>query len=332
MHNESSDSFHDPVLTAESLECLRPALETGELLVDCTVGGGGHSEVFLDAFSHVALLGIDRDSDALAVAARRLERFGSRVELAKGNFSQLEQLLTKRRLKDAAAVFYDLGVSSFQLDTPQRGFQYRWGASIDMRMDAESGETAGDIVNNYSSSDLKRILNEYGEERFADRVANAIVKRRREENFDDAGDLAEVVKAAIPAATRRTGPHPARRSFQALRIAVNNELGSLKQSLASALSLLAPGGGLAAISYHSLEDRIVKSAFTEAAIGCICPRGLPVCLCGGVEQVRILTRKPIKPGDDEISRNPRARSASLRAAEKLGGQGSRGHTAVGGSA
>ena len=319
MHNNPPRAFHDPVLRAEVLECLGPALAPGALLVDCTVGGGGHAEQFLERFEQLALLGIDRDSDALKEAARRLLRFGSRVELARANFSELEPLLTKRGLSSVAAVFYDLGVSSFQLDTPRRGFQYRWGAPIDMRMDAESGETAGHIVNNYSSSDLRRILSEYGEERFSDRIANAIVKRRRERPFEDAGDLAEVVKAAIPAATRRTGPHPARRSFQALRIAVNDELTSLKASLAAAIPLLGPGGRLAAISYHSLEDRIVKSALRQAATGCICPRGLPVCLCGGVEQVRLLTRKPIKPDEAEISINARARSATLRAAEKLGG-------------
>jgi len=332
MHNEPSNSFHDPVLPLESLECLGPALEAGGLVVDCTVGGGGHAERFLEAYGQVALLGIDRDSDALEAAQRRLMRFGSRVELAKGNFSQIESLLAGHRFKSASAVFYDLGVSSFQLDTPQRGFQYRWGAPIDMRMDAKSGETAGDIVNNYSTSDLKRILSQYGDERFSDRIANAIAKRRRERPFTDAGDLADVVKAAIPAATRRTGPHPARRSFQALRIAVNDELGSLKQSLSAALDLLSPGGRVVAISYHSLEDRIVKSTLAEAATGCICPRGLPICLCGGVERVRLLTRKPIKPGDDEISRNPRARSASLRAAERLGGQLSERSGAAGGNA
>lgn len=318
MQDAAESGFkHKPVLVREAVEWLAPALGKPGLLVDCTVGGGGHAEAFLEAFPQAHLLGIDQDLDALAAAKVRLGRFGSRAQLVKGNFSQLLQLMAASGHETASAVFYDLGVSSFQLDRPERGFQFRAGAPIDMRMDTESDQTAADIVNNYAERDLVRIIARHGEERFAGRIARAIVLRRQRRPFSDAGDLAEVVKQAIPAATRRTGPHPARRTFQALRIEVNDELSSLEGSLSDCVGALSPAGRVAVISYHSLEDRITKRTFARFSAGCICPRDLPVCRCDRQAELRLLTRKPVRPGPEESSRNPRSDSARMRVAERL---------------
>lgn len=321
MEMDWEHKFHEPVLVEESVEWLAPSLGKGGLLVDCTVGGGGHAEAFLEAFPGIVVVGVDQDPQALEAATMRLRRFGARVQLVRGNFSRLRELLHEAGLLRADAVFYDLGVSSFQLDRPERGFGFRAGAPIDMRMDPDTAQAAGELVNTYSESELTRILARYGQERFARRVARAIVRRRQRRPFQDAGDLADVVKDAIPAATRRTGPHPARRTFQALRIEVNDELGALERSLESAVDVTSTGGRVAAISYHSGEDGIVKGTFRQMSQGCICPRDLPVCRCEKQALLRVLTPKAVRPGPQEIARNPRSDSARLRVAEKLAAPG-----------
>jgi 16S rRNA (cytosine1402-N4)-methyltransferase len=263
------------------------------------------------------VIGIDRDPEALAAARDRLSRFGPRMRLVRSNFADLDKAARSEGYEQVGAILYDLGVSSPQLDRPDRGFGFRSGFSLDMRMDQEAELKAQDIVNNYSESRLSDILFRYGEERFARRVARAIVQRRAVRPFEDAGDLAEVVRSAIPAATRRTGPHPARRTFQGLRIETNQELESLEISLDKALDLLRPGGRVAVISYHSLEDRIAKHKFRDAAEGCICPKDLPVCMCGRTPRIKVLTHRPVRPTEQEAAENPRSDSARMRVAEKL---------------
>lgn len=308
---------HVPVLLKEVVEWLTPALGTGGPLVDCTLGFGGHAQAFLEAFPSLVVIGIDKDDEALAWTRRELARFGGRLVAVKRDLGQIAEVVQEQGYEAVEAVLYDLGTSSVQLDRLDRGFRYSSGSPLDMRMDREGDLRAEDVVNTYDERSLARILSRYGEERFAARIARAVVRRRQERPFTDAGDLAEVVKEAIPAATRRTGPHPARRTFQALRIEVNHELESLATSVEAAIDLLGPGGRIAAISYHSLEDRIVKRALAGRAKGCICPRDLPVCACGRQAEVRVLTSKPIRPTPDEIAGNPRSDSAKMRVAIKL---------------
>ena len=308
---------HIPVLAAEVFEWVQPALKSGDVLVDCTLGGGGHAERILSGIDGVDVIGIDRDADAIDAARRRLAPYGTRFVAVHANFTEVAQIVREHFSGEVAAFLYDLGVSSFQLDRPHRGFQYRRGAPIDMRMDASSGKTAADVVNTYSPQELADIIFRYGEDRYARRIARSIVRRREKEPFADAGDLAEVVRAAIPAATRRSGPHPARRTFQALRIHVNQELESLEESLEAAQEVLKPEGRIVAISYHSLEDRIVKRTFAAWAAGCRCPRDFPVCVCGKEATARVLTKKPIRPALGEVADNRRSDSARLRVAEKL---------------
>jgi 16S rRNA (cytosine1402-N4)-methyltransferase len=287
-------------------------------VVDCTLGGGGHAEAILESFPEVRLIGIDRDEKAIQASRSRLSEHAGRVRLVKGNYRDFRSLLEPND-EPLRGVLYDLGVSSPQLDSPERGFQYRGEHRLDMRMDRSDPKTAAEVVNEYPEMRLAEILRDYGDERFARRIAKAIAKRRSKAPFETTEDLAEVVKEAIPAATRRTGPHPARRTFQALRIEVNDELKSLEHSLPDAVDELSPGGRVVAISYHSGEDRIVKKAYNDAAKGCTCPPDLPVCVCGRNAIARVLTKKPVRPTDDEVSQNRRAKSARLRAAERLGG-------------
>ena len=311
------DFRHIPVLSTAAIEWLAPALAGSGPLIDCTLGAGGHSEAFLEAFPDLVVIGIDRDSEALEAAGRRLSRFGRRARTVKANFAEIETVARGEGYGQVAAILYDLGVSSPQLDRAGRGFGYRSGFSLDMRMDQDQELKAQDIVNKYSEKELNSIISSYGEERFARRIARAIVQRRQVRPFEDAGELAEVVKTAIPAATRRTGPHPARRTFQALRIATNRELESLEESLAVAVNLLRAGGRVAVISYHSLEDRIAKRVLRTAAEGCTCPKDLPVCVCGKTPLMKVLTNRPVRPSPDEVAANPRSESARMRVAEKL---------------
>lgn len=310
---------HVPVLLSEVLLWLQPGLEKVPVLVDCTVGGGGHSAALMKAVPQASVLGLDRDPEGLNAAEKMIGASPS-VKLVKKDFRALESAMTEAGHETAGAILYDLGVSSPQLDRADRGFGYRGDSRLDMRMDPEAPTSAKDVVNTYSGERISLILRRYGEERFARRIARAIVKSRQQAPFESGAQLAEVVKEAIPAATRRTGPHPARRTFQALRIEVNDELGALEESLPQAVNGLAVGGRVAVISYHSLEDRIVKQFFAEAARGCRCPSDFPVCVCGREADVRVLTRKPIRPTDEEVASNPRSRSARMRVAEKLGRQ------------
>jgi len=315
------DFQHKPVLIDEVLELLQPARRS--TVVDCTLGGAGHSKAIQELLPAEGwLVGVDQDEDALEAAGKSLAG-KSNIELIKGNFGQLEQLLANWD-RPLDGFLFDLGVSSWQLDNPSRGFAYQHDAPLDMRMNQSDKLSAVDIVNTWSRRDLNFIFRAYGEENWSSRIAEFIVRERAVKPVQTTGDLVAIIKAAIPAAARREGGHPGRRVFQALRIAVNSELESLKEGLASAVKLCAPGGVIVVISYHSLEDRIVKQLFRDRATGCICPPEIPICQCNHVPEVRILTRKPRTPGDAELRENPRSRSAKLRAAEKLGSKEIRG--------
>jgi 16S rRNA (cytosine1402-N4)-methyltransferase len=305
---------HEPVLAAEVADLLAPPLEHGGIVVDATVGRGGHARRILDAAPAARLVGIDRDIDALESSRADLSSYGERVRLVHENFTQLASVLERLGVAPVRGVLFDLGVSSPQLDQPDRGFSFRHEGPLDMRMDRTRQLSADVVVNEYSERDLARVIGTYGEERFAGRVARAIVRARP---IRTTSRLAEVVKEAIPAATRRHGGHPARRTFQAVRIEVNDELGALRTALPSALDVLDAGGRLGVISYHSLEDRYVKRFFAEQARGCVCPPDLPVCRCDARARVRVLTRRPVRPSSRETAQNPRSSSARLRAVERI---------------
>lgn len=308
---------HRPVLLERVVDVLSQA--PGGLFVDATLGGGGHAEAVLSANPGLRLLGLDRDERAIEAAGRRLQRFGSRVEIVRSPFSVLDELVEQRTGEGATAVLMDLGVSSPQLDEADRGFSHRSAAPLDMRMDRRGRVRAADVVNEYSFARLRRVISELGEERYADRVARRIVDARP---IRDTAHLAEVVASAIPAPARRRGGHPATRTFQAIRIEVNRELDELAEALDAALGVLAPGGRMCVLSYHSLEDRMVKQAFRSAETGgCVCPQGLE-CVCGATPTVRLLKRGAWKPTDEEVQANPRSRSARLRAVEAVGGRAS----------
>lgn len=291
--------YHIPVMRDEVLWMLRP--RAGGTYVDCTVGGGGHAESVLERIVPGGLLvGIDRDPEALGFARRRLSRFAGSIKLICGDFRGLEGLLGGVGIRSVDGVLFDLGASSHQFDDTERGFSYRGDAPLDMRMGPTCGPSAGELVNTLPCDEIARILREYGEERWASRIARFIVERRRSGRIDTTGQLVEVIKQAVPARARRRGPHPARRTFQALRIAVNGELDSLDKGLDQAIDVLRAGGRVAAISFHSLEDRIVKQKLVSSRA-----------------RLRILTAKPLVPGEEEIVANPRSRSAKLRAAERF---------------
>jgi 16S rRNA (cytosine1402-N4)-methyltransferase len=306
---------HTPVLLAEVTQQL--PLHPGSIIVDCTLGGAGHAKRIAEFIAPTGILvGIDQDDAALDAAATTL-RLGQQAIMLKGNFSELDRLLTEARIPYVDGFLFDLGVSSPQLDLVERGFSYQEDAPLDMRMDANGPTTAADVLNTYSESQLARVLSEYGEERWASRIAAFIVAARARSPLKSTGELVDIVKAAIPAAARREGPHPARRTFQALRIEINRELEVLDTALRAAVRWLAPQGRICVISYHSLEDRIAKQVFAELASGCTCPPDIPVCTCGTKPVLRVVTRRPITPTAEEIARNPRARSAKLRVAERL---------------
>lgn len=313
---------HIPVLLAECLEQL--ALEPNQTFVDATLGGAGHSlEVARQLAPEGVLIGIDQDDAAHAAAAKRLNEIPDEqrphIELLHGNFGDMDELLLSAEIPGVDAFLFDLGVSSPQIDTLSRGFSFKEEtAPLDMRMNpGKQTLTAAEVINSYNAQDLTRIIRMYSDEKWASRIASFIVKRREEKPFETSGDLVDAIKAAIPASARRAGGHPAKRTFQAIRIEVNSELTVLKRGLESAVRWLNPGGRLVVISYHSLEDRIVKETLAAGANRCTCPPDLPVCACGKKPVLEIVTRKPIVPTHEEIERNPRARSAKLRVARKL---------------
>lgn len=304
---------HRPVLLKETMDAI--ALKPNGVYIDGTVGGGGHSEAIAERLDDGFLLSIDRDPDAVRAASERLKRF-PQVKVVRGNFSDMDAIAYENGIKSADGILLDIGVSSFQLDSPDRGFSYRNEAPLDMRMSKE-GTTAADLVNNLSQSELAAIIREYGEDANAGRIAAGIVRAREKKPILTTGELTEVIKASLPAAVKREEGHPARKTFQALRIAVNGELEALEKGLESAFGLLKPGGRLLVITFHSLEDRIVKQRMADWAQGCICPKDFPVCVCGRKPRARIIYKRGVTPSEEELTENPRARSARLRVAERL---------------
>ncbi|WP_202623809.1 16S rRNA (cytosine(1402)-N(4))-methyltransferase RsmH [Sporotomaculum syntrophicum] len=307
---------HRPIMVNEVLHGLNPG-EAG-VYVDCTVGGGGHAYALLDSSPKVHLVGLDQDTDALAAADVKLSAFAGRYTLVRSNFKELPRVLAELGLTAVDGFLFDLGVSSYQLDNPERGFSYMHDAPLDMRMDATGPVTARHLVNELPERELASIISRYGEERWAARIAAFIVKARGKNEILTTGELVEIIKEAIPARARREGPHPAKRTFQALRIAVNNELDILHCAFRTAVELLRPGGRLCVITFHSLEDRIAKDTFKELAQPCTCPPQFPVCVCGRKSLIKLVTRRPVTPSGTELEENPRSRSAKLRVVEKIG--------------
>ncbi len=306
---------HLSVLPDEVIAFLQPA--DGKSYLDGTLGGGGHAALILEKAPRALLVGIDRDRSALAAAGERLATYGEQVRLLHGDFADLTGLLNSIGVTALDGFILDLGVSSHQLDTRERGFSFQQDAPLDMRMDTSGGETAADLVNDLPEPELERIIAEYGEERWAKRIAAFIVRERAEAPISTTFRLVDIIKGAVPKAKWDERIHPATRTFQALRIAVNSELESLERGMRAALDLLKPGGRGVIISFHSLEDRIVKHVFREFAEGCTCPRQLPICVCGRQPRVKVLTGRPVTATEEETGHNPRARSAKLRAVEKL---------------
>lgn len=309
------DFYHVSVLADEVMQFLAPV--SGGVYVDGTLGGAGHGGRILEATAPDGILvGIDRDPAAIRAAKERLAPFGDRARIVHGSFGDLVQHLDNLGIESIDGLLLDLGVSSHQLDAPERGFSFQADAPLDMRMDTTAGVTAADLVNSLSHGELARVIREYGEERWAGRIASFICTAREEDSAWTTVRLAELVKGAIPRKAWEERIHPATRTFQALRIAVNRELEQLEAGLAAGIGMLRPGGRVAVISFHSLEDRIVKNSFRAHASGCVCPKGLPVCQCGKLPELKILTGRPVTATAEELAANPRSRSAKLRAAEK----------------
>jgi len=308
--------IHQSVLPEEVIYYLD--IKPAGIYVDATIGGAGHALQIADKLNDDGIiLGIDQDQAAITVAKERLQHVKPRVELIRRNFIHVAEILKELKITAIDGILFDLGVSSPQLDEEDRGFSYKADAPLDMRMDQSQPFSAAHLVNTASVAELSKILWEFGEERWSKRIAIFIDKNRRDKYIETTGQLAEIIKQAIPAAARRTGPHPARRTFQALRIAVNRELEVLQEVLDKSLALLKPGGRIVVISFHSLEDRIVKTTFAKWAKGCQCPKEVLICQCGQLPKVRIITKKPVLPSKEEMLKNPRARSSKLRTVEKL---------------
>lgn len=306
---------HVSVLLEECLNGL--AIKPDGIYVDGTLGGAGHSGHIAARLDTGRLIGIDRDPVALTAAQERLKPYENNVTLVHSNFCEIAQVLQDLNVSGVDGILLDLGVSSPQLDDAERGFSYMADAPLDMRMNAQDILTAKDVVNTWSQEELRRILYTYGEERYAPQIAAAICRRREEEMIDTTLALVDVIRSAMPPAALREKQHPAKRTFQAIRIAVNDELGSVEKVMKDAIPLLNPGGRLAVITFHSLEDRIVKTAMAEAAKGCTCPPNFPVCVCGRKPLVKLISRKPIVASEEELEQNPRSRSAKLRICEKI---------------
>lgn len=305
---------HYSVLLKETIENLN--IRADGIYVDGTLGGGGHAlEIVKRLASKGRLIGIDQDDAAIEAAGERLKPFADRVTLFRGNYRNMKELLREAGVEAVDGILLDLGVSSYQLDTRERGFSYRFDAKLDMRMDRRQSLTARDIINGYSEQELYRVIRDYGEDRFAKNIAGHIVRAREKHPIETTGELNEIIKAAIPAKMRQNG-HPSKKTFQAVRIECNGELEALKDSLEDLFALLKPGGRLCIITFHSLEDRIVKSAFREAENPCICPPEFPVCVCGRKPLGRVITKKPILPSEEELEKNSRSKSAKLRVFER----------------
>lgn len=306
---------HKPIMLKECADMLQ--IKPDGTYIDCTVGGGGHSfEIASRLGDKGILIGIDRDQEAIEASKSRLGKLNRNIKFVHSNFSRIEEIMEEIAVDQVDGILLDLGVSSYQLDNAERGFSYQADAPLDMRMDKTQVHTAETVVNNYDKDALSTLISSYGEERWAKRIADYIIKYREAKRIKTTGDLVEVIKQAIPAAARRDGPHPAKRTFQAIRIEVNNELGILRETIVDAIKCLRAGGRICLITFHSLEDRIVKQTFASLEGRCTCPPGFPVCMCNNKVYGKIVNRKPIQPSEEELMKNPRSRSAKLRVFEK----------------
>ena len=308
---------HKSVLLYETVDSLN--IKPDGIYVDGTLGGGGHAyEVLKRLGPKGRLIGIDQDADAIQAASGRLKEYGEKVTIVRSNYRNIKEVLSSLGIEKVDGIYLDLGVSSYQLDTAERGFTYRENAPLDMRMDQRNEKTAADIVNEYSEMELYRIIRDYGEDRFAKNIAKHIVKARQEKRIETTDELVEIIKAAIPARVRAEGGHPAKRTFQAIRIELNHELEVLDESIDTMVDLLNPGGRLSIITFHSLEDRIVKTRSKTCENPCICPPDFPVCVCGRKSRGKVITRKPIVPSGQELEENTRSKSSKLRVFERSG--------------
>jgi len=306
---------HVSVLLNECIDGLK--IKENGIYVDGTLGGGGHSSEILKHLSDDGLLiGIDQDKDALKAASKRLQNYKN-VKYVHNNFYNIDSILQDLEIEKIDGMLMDLGVSSYQLDTGDRGFSYMQDAPLDMRMNRDNSLSAYDVVNKYDEEEIYRIIRDYGEEKFAKRIARFIVENRESKNIETTLELVDIIKAAIPAKARREGPHPAKRTFQAIRIEVNSELSILNKAIEDGVNRLNKGGRMAIITFHSLEDRIVKLKFKELATACTCPKEFPICVCGGKAKVKLISRKAIEPSKEEVDENPRSRSAKLRVIERI---------------
>jgi 16S rRNA (cytosine1402-N4)-methyltransferase len=306
---------HVSVLLNECLEALN--IKEDGIYVDCTLGGAGHSSEIVKRLSKKGrLIGIDQDTNALEASKKRLENYDN-VIYVHNNFYNIKDVLEELNIDKVDGILMDLGVSSHQLDEGERGFSYMKDAPLDMRMNRDSNFSAFNVVNSYSEVELTKVIRDYGEEKFARRIAQFIVDRRAAKPIETTYELVDIIKAAIPAKARREGPHPAKRTFQAIRIEVNNELGILDKAIEDGVAKLNEGGRIAVITFHSLEDRIIKNKYRQLEKPCTCPKEFPICICGKVQEIKIITRKPIEPSETEVEENPRSRSAKLRVAEKI---------------
>lgn len=308
---------HKSVLLYETIDSLN--VKPDGVYVDGTLGGGGHAlEVCRRLGEYGRLIGIDQDADAIAAASERLRDYEDRVTIVRSNYEEIQSVLRNLGIEKADGIYLDLGVSSYQLDTPERGFTYREDdAPLDMRMDQRNTRTAADLVNTYSEFDLYRIIRDYGEDKFAKNIAKHIVRARETKRIETTGELTEIIKGAVPAKVRAVGGHPSKKTFQAIRIELNQELEVLNNSIDTMIDLLKPGGRLAVITFHSLEDRIVKIRFRNNENPCTCPPDFPVCVCGKVSKGRVITRKPVVPSEEEIEGNKRSKSSKLRVFERI---------------
>ena len=314
--NDRIEFSHYSVLFGECMDALN--IKQGGIYVDGTAGGGGHSFGIAQRLSEEGrLIAIDRDEAAIRAATQRLDPFADRSTVVRSNFYEVARVCEELGVGQIDGLLLDLGVSSYQLDTPERGFSYMSDAPLDMRMDKRGSLTAYDVVNGYEEEKIKKILYEYGEERFSAAIASAIVRQRERKPIETTGELSDIIKYAIPPFAREGGHHPAKRSFQAIRIEVNGELDAIEPAIRDAARLLSKGGRIAIITFHSLEDRIVKQTFASLAQGCTCPKNFPVCVCNNKPTLKVITKKPILPSAEELAVNPRSRSAKLRVAQKL---------------